>query len=375
MSEVATNEQRRLIDLLTSLTEMVGPSGEEGPVLDAVTALWQHAGAQVERSPIGNLLGRAGGQGPRLLLAAHADELCYFVRSIDPAGYLWLANGQAWARTTSMRNAFTIGAPVQVLARSGPLPGYIATVTGHVASLVLREPNELTWNDFWVETGLSRGELLSKGVTPGTRVVWEAKTRRVGRHLVGKAFDDRVAIAVITEVMRRVPAVERCWELTLAATVQEEIGVIGASAMAAREQFAAAIVVESGLCGDVPHADDAAMPIRLGGGPALVHKDSFVHYDHALTARLEQCADAAGIGIQHAVFGSFGSDGFAFMKADIPTALVTFPTRYTHTPFETAEEGDIVALTAWLCAFLRTESADVVGPHRAPPRAAAGNAV
>ncbi|HEV7213842.1 MAG TPA: M42 family peptidase, partial [Chloroflexota bacterium] len=308
MSEAATKEHDRLIDLLTTLTETVGPSGEEALVLETVTALWREAGAQVERSPIGNLLGRAGGRGPRLLLAAHADELCYFVRAIDPAGYLWLANGQAWTRTTSMRNAFTIGAPVQVLARNGPIPGYIATVTGHVASLVLREPNELTWNDFWVETGYSRAELLSRGVTPGTRIVWEAKTRRIGRNLVGKAFDDRVAIAVITEVMRRVPVAERCWDLTVAATVQEEIGVIGASALAAREQVAAAIVVESGLCGDVPHAGDAAMPIRLGGGPGLVHKDAYVHYDHALTASLEQCAAIAGIDIQQAVFGSYGSD-------------------------------------------------------------------
>lgn len=367
MSGAASNEHERLIDLLTSLTEMIGPSGEEGPVLDAVTALWEEAGAHVERSPIGNLLGRAGGQGPRLLLAAHADELCYFVRAIDPAGYLWLANGQAWTRTTSLRNAFTIGAPVQVLARSGPLPGYVATVTGHVASLVLREPSELTWNDFWVETGLSRAELLSRGVTPGTRIVWDAKTRRVGRQLVGKAFDDRVAIAVITEVMRRVPVAERRWDLAVAATVQEEIGVVGASALAAREQFAAAVVVESGLCGDVPQAGEAAMPIRLGGGPALVHKDSLVHYDHALTSSLEESAASAGISIQHAVFGSFGSDGFAFMKADMPTALVTFPTRYTHTPFETADERDIAALTDLLCAFLRTGRAEG-DRHRAEHR-------
>lgn len=91
-------------------------------------------------------------------------------------------------------------------------------------------------------------------------------------------------------------------------------------------------------------------------GPVLVHKDPFVHYDHDLTMRLERAAAAAGIGIQHAVFGSFGSDGSAFMKADIPTALVTFPTRSTHTPFETANPSDIAGLIDWLCAFLRTAS-------------------
>jgi endoglucanase len=355
VSEAPTDEQSRLVELIKSLTEMIGPSGEEGPVLDAVTALWEEAGVRVERSQIGNLTGRAGGRGPKLLLAAHADELCYFVRAIDPAGYLRLANGQSWVRNTSFRNAFAIGSPVVILARDGPLPGYIASVTGHLASLVLREPTELTWNDFWVDTGLSGAELRQRGVTPGTRIVWEATTRRVGRHLVGKAFDDRVALAVITEVVRRVPEAERQWELALAATVQEEIGVIGASALAAREQFAAAIVIESGLTGDVPQAGETAMPVRLGGGPVLVHKDSLVHYDHALTARLERCAARCAIGIQHAVFGSFGSDGSAFMKADIPTALVAFPTRYTHSPFETADERDIGGLVAWLCAFVRGE--------------------
>jgi len=342
-----------LFELIRELTELTGPSGEEGPVLDAVTARWGELGAQVERSPLGNVVARVGGSGPRLLLAAHADELCYLVRAIDADGYLWLANGQAWTRTTSIRNWFAVGTPVRVLARNGPLPGYLAAVTGHLATLVLREPSELTWNDLWVDTGLSREELLSRGVTPGTRIIWDVPTRQIGRHIVGKACDDRVALAVITEVARRVPAAERRWELTLTATVQEEIGVVGASALASAERCAAAIVVESGLAGDVPHAGDREMPVRLGAGPALVHKDSLVHYDHALGRRLEQVAGDAGVAIQHAVFGSYGSDGSAFMKAGIPTALVTFPTRYTHTPFETVDERDVEALVEWLCAVVR----------------------
>jgi endoglucanase len=95
------------------------------------------------------------------------------------------------------------------------------------------------------------------------------------------------------------------------------------------------------------------MPSLLGDGPILVHKDAMVHYDHALTTRLEQVAADSGINIQHAIFGSFGSDGGALMKADIPTALVAFPARYTHGPFETGHLGDIEALVEWLCAVVR----------------------
>lgn len=129
--------------------------------------------------------------------------------------------------------------------------------------------------------------------------------------------------------------------------------MIGAYALANREQFDAAVAVEIGLAGDMPGVDPQAVPLRLGAGPALIHKDSLVHYDHALTGRLEQIAGAAGIPIQHGVFGSFGSDGAALMKADIPTALVAFPTRYTHTPFEMGHLDDIEALVTWLGAFVR----------------------
>ncbi|OUC05899.1 hypothetical protein RY27_24455, partial [Litorilinea aerophila] len=242
-----------MFELIQELTELPGPVGQEGAVLERIEALWQEAGVTVTRTRLGNRIGRVGGEGPRVLLVAHADELCYLVRAIHPDGFLWLANGQAWQRTTSLRNAFTIGQRVQVLAPDGPIPGVIATVTGHLASLALPELNELSWKDFWVDTGLSRDELLARGVTPGTRVIWDGPTVRLGRDLVmGKALDDRALLAVLTEVLRRVPTAELGCQLTVAATVQEEIGLVGASALAAREAFDAAVILEVGLAGDVP---------------------------------------------------------------------------------------------------------------------------
>ena len=342
-----------MFDLIKELTELAAPVGQEETVLRRMEELWSDAGAQVSRTRIGNVIAHAGGQGKRVMMIAHADELCYLVRAIDENGFLWLANGQAWVREAGLRNSFTIGQPVQILARSGPLPGIIAAATGHLASLALPEPSELTWNDFWVETGLSRSELFDLGVTPGTRIIWDAETRLMGRQVVGKALDDRVLLAVMTEVLRRVPADERRCDLTMVCSVQEEIGLVGASALGAHNEYDVAIALEIGLAGDIPSVSLRDMPLELGKGPVLVHKDAHVHYDHALTTRLEAVAASAGIPIQHAVFGSFGSDGAALMKADIPSALVAFPARYTHSPFETANLDDIEALTEWMCAFVR----------------------
>jgi putative aminopeptidase FrvX len=345
-----------MFELIKTLTELDGPVGQEAPVLAYMEQLWRELGAEVSRTKVGNVIGRCGGSGPKVLLAAHADELCYLVRAVDPGGFLWLANGQGWQRAAGNRNAFYMGQRVKVLSRTGVIPGVIATTTGHLASYALPELHELTWDDFWVDTGLSCSELQARGVTPGTRVIWDAETVQMGDHIVGKALDDRVPLAVISEVLRRVPKDELRCQLTLACTIQEEIGLVGAFGIAAHEQFDAAIAVEIGLAGDIPGVPYRAMPTRLGSGPLLVHKDALVHYDHALTMRLETVARQAGIAVQHAVFGSFGSDGSAFMKADIPSALVAFPARYTHTPFETGHMDDIEGLVDWLCAFVRSEA-------------------
>jgi endoglucanase len=348
-----------MFDLIKDLTEFIGPVGQEGEIIAHIEGLWQSIGLRTERTAIGNLLGRMGGSAPsqtgvrkKLLIAAHADELCYLVRAIDPNGFLYLANGQGWTRTTDLRNLFTVGSRVCVLARRSQIPGVIAAPTGHAATIALPDLREVTWNDLWVDTGLSRDELIARGVTPGTRVVWEGKTELWGRHVVGKALDDRVPLAVMTELVKRVPREQLKWDVTLAATVQEEIGIIGASALAARERFDAAIIVEIGLAGDIPRVGLDAIPTRLGGGPLLIHKDSIIHYDHALTAALEKTAAEASIPIQHAVFGSFGSDGASFMRADVPAAMIAFPARYTHSPFEMGHLGDIEQMVDWLAAFV-----------------------
>ena len=61
---------------------------------------------------------------------------------------------------------------------------------------------------------------------------------------------------------------------------------------------------------------------------------------------------AIAYALQHGVYTSFASDGMSFMKADIPTAMMVFPARYTHSPFETAHLGDNMAMVDWLEAFV-----------------------
>src|SRR5215217_6790041 len=79
--------ERIVFQLIKALTELTGPVGQEREVLDYIEPLWQAAGAATERTRIGNVVARGGGQGRKLLLAAHADELCYLCARSRRVGF------------------------------------------------------------------------------------------------------------------------------------------------------------------------------------------------------------------------------------------------------------------------------------------------
>jgi endoglucanase len=156
-------------------------------------------------------------------------------------------------------------------------------------------------------------------------------------------MDDRVGLAVMDGVLDAVADASLACELWLAATVQEENGLHGARALALAERFDAAIAVEVGLAGDIPAVDDRQYATRLGAGPIVVHRDTGIVYDRALTQHLLALAADAGVAAQDGLFAGYGSDGLALAESGSPTALLTVPTRYTHTAFETIHVGDLAA--------------------------------
>ena len=79
-----------------------------------------------------------------------------------------------------------------------------------------------------------------------------------------------------------------------------------------------------------------------------------MHYDRHILSRLTAAAEREGIPVQHLVFLQFSSDGKVFIGNDIPTAMLAYPTRYTHSPIETVDERDLQATLRLLDAFATT---------------------
>lgn len=333
--------------LLRELSLLPGPTGQEDAVLDHVAAAWDGRGS-VRRTAVGNLLLHLGGTGPRMLVCAHADELSFIVRSVTPEGFLRVLPGE---RDQFMAPLFH-GAPLRILADGGEIPGIFATVTGHAQTVEQRDGPRRGWDDVFVDAGMTAAELAAAGVGVGTRMVWDPGVRRVGRLLVGKAMDDRLGVAILVDLARRLDPARLRYDVTLALTVQEEIGMVGASSIARGTDFDAGIVIDNGLAGDIPPVSEAHVPVRLGGGPALVHRDSSAHYSRRLIAGLRETARREGIPVQDCVLYHYGSDAAHLVRQGMETALVTPPIRYSHSPFEALDPADVVATADLLAAFL-----------------------
>src|SRR5690606_23708586 len=97
--------------------------------------------------------------------------------------------------------------------------------------------------------------------------------RRLGNRVYGKAIDDRVALALMTLLLDDLDRSSLRYELYFAATIQEEIGVIGAQSLREEVDADLAIALDNGPTGDIPTVGPRTLPTILGGGPALVHKD------------------------------------------------------------------------------------------------------
>jgi endoglucanase len=345
----------KIVETVSDLCELPGPSGYEQAVRDWIIDRWRSGTSKLAVDPVGNVIARVGsGTGPRVLIDAHMDEIGYKVRFVTEDGFLMLADAQRSNRGPQERR-YMIGHPAQVVTRDGVVArGVFAAPSGHVLSPQFRaEGHHLMLSDFFVDLGLShREEVEALGVHVGAAVIFDVQARPVGSRLVAKAMDDRLMLAIMTLLVETLDPRDLTVDLCLSATVQEENGLHGAKVLAATERFDAVIAMDVGLTGDIPVIARDELQTVLGGGPIIVHSDDGITYDADLTWQLLDAARSAGVSYQHGTFSGYASNGRVFQDAGMPTALVAPPVRYTHTAIEMADLDDIAASVRLLEAYV-----------------------
>ncbi len=333
------------MELLRRLAEAAGIPGREEEVRDIVRAAVAAVVDDVQVDVLGNVIAHKKGSGPKVVVAAHMDEIGFLVSHVDEeTGFLRIEPvGGFDARTL-------IASRVVVHTQSGPLLGLIGIKPVHILTEEERK-KEVRIQDLFVDLGLPGKEVKEK-VRVGDPVTLYQTFTEVGELVSGKALDDRVGVYVGIEALRRLRAHKA--DIYFVGTVQEEVGLRGARASAFGIAPEIGVALDVTLACDMPGVQPHEQVTKLGKGVAIKVKDAASISHPGLVRFLVKLAEEKAIPYQLEILPRGGTDAGAIQLAREGAAVVTLsvPTRYVHTVVEAAHTKDIEAAIQLLAAFL-----------------------
>lgn len=333
------------MELLRRLSEASGVPGRE----EAIRTIVQEALAdyvdEIEVDILGNLIAHKKGGGPKVVVAAHMDEIGFFVSHIDEeSGYLRLEPVGGFDPRT------LIASRVVVHTESAPILGLIGIKPVHILTEEERK-KEIRIQDLFVDVGLP-GKEVKERVKVGDPVTLHQNFAEVGELVSGKALDDRVGVYVGIEALRRLQ--NHTADIYFVATVQEEVGLRGARTSAFQIAPEIGVALDVTLACDMPGVQPHEQVTKLGKGVAIKLKDSATISHPGLVRFLAKLAAERGIPYQMEILPRGGTDAGAIQLAREGAAVVTLsvPTRYVHSVVEAAHKKDIEVAIQLLVAFL-----------------------
>lgn len=330
-----------LEELLMDLSNAFGPSGYEGEVRTLFQKAVAHT-AGIAYDNLGSIMAYHKGSSdtPRILLAAHLDEVGLMVRAILPSGYLKVvALGGWWVPALSAQR-------VLIRSKNGDHYGVVGSKPPHYMS-VDEKNRPLKLADLYIDTGASnREEVMAMGIAVGDPVVPAVKAEFLSRPgtVVGKAFDDRAGCAAVIQILRELNGTHPNMVVG-AGTAQEENGIKGARTVASLTQPDVCIVLEGAPADDFPDAGSVIQG-RLGGGPQLRYLDPSMIANRALIEMAIREAEGAKIPYQVAVREGGGTDGSEIQTrglGGIPAMVIGVPVRYAHSHYGIVDLADLKA--------------------------------
>lgn len=339
-------------DMLTLLAEMLachGPIGDEREIDAILLREFRASGARTWQDGMSNIYAHVPGDGPRVMVAAHKDELGLIVSHILDDGRL---------RVKRLGGAFPWKygeGPMDVIADNGDVFtailsfGSTHTRSGPVGEF-RRGERTPTWDDVTLFTGLDPAELSQLGVHVGSRAVVARSRKRLkflpGDHIACFAFDDRMGLAGLVFALRELARRPVTADLYLVATTAEETGYLGARRAAQVLRPDIVLALDTGaITPDTPTTLDAR-PV--------------VWYDEDSPNTLDDCnalvrlANELGFGAQPVVYEYAGSDAGGVRRIGLAerTVALGFPRLNSH-GYEIAKADVLVNGTELLLAWLR----------------------
>lgn len=343
------------MELLKTLSELPGAPGREEKVRSFIRSQVEDLADEVRVDALGNLICRIKPadetyEAEKVMLACHMDEIAFYVRKIDDNGYIRLQHLGGF----DMRNLFA--RRVRIQTRDGEeIIGNLnpGGKPFHISDAEDRKKVP-KMHEFFVDTGLSKEELEGR-VRPGDPVTLVQEFVELGGDLVsGKCLDNRVACWVGVRILEELAETPTDYDVYVVFTVQEEIGIRGATTASYDIDPDIGIAIDTTLAVDTPGVSAEHEITNLGDGVAIKIMDSYAVSNKELVDQFIELAEKNEITHQYEILPLGGTDAAALQRARSGSKAValSIPTRYIHTITETVHKGDLQATVDLLKVFL-----------------------
>lgn len=316
------------LKMMEEFTSADGISGCEKEATRVMKKWVEKAADEIRYDNLGSLIALKKGQGngPKIMLAGHIDEIGFVVRSVDEKGFVKLAPiGGWWGHVL-------LSQPVIITTREGKkYTGIVGSKPPHGLPAEVRN-KVIEVKDMYVDLGVKdKNEVDLLGIRPGDMVTPKSDFTVMANpnYLAAKAWDNRVGSLIATEVLLKLKGEQHQADIYAVGTVQEEVGLRGAKTATYAVQPDLAIALDVTLANDIPGTEPGT---KMGVGITLAVQDSS-HLGHrGLLAYLEDLAKELELDVQYDLLLAGGTDSGEMHKAfdGIINVTVSIPSRYIH---------------------------------------------
>ena len=317
-------------ELLIELINAFGVSGKESEVREIITREIKGHVDKMFIDKMGNLIAYKKGKEPRAMIAAHMDEVGLMVKNIENDGKVRITT------IGGIEPLVLLNEKVGIVTRKGIVKGIITTE--NISSSLSIEKN-VHVSDMFLDTGLTKKEMIDQGVHVGSSISFSPNGEVIGNGKIisGKALDDRIGCFILIELIKRLKKPKN--KTFFVFTVQEEVGLYGA------KTSSYSITPEWAVAVDVTDCDDCLKnPSKvIGAGPTLTIKDEEMISNPCIDDKILDIANKKKINIQPDVSDSGTTDAIniSISRGGVPSAVLGVPVRNLHTTAGLAHLDDI----------------------------------
>jgi endoglucanase len=341
-------------DFLHKLLLTPSPTGAERAIQRIVRDRMKRYADSIETDLHGNVIVALNPKAERkIMLAGHCDQIALMIRYISSDGFLYVS------ALGGIDVGVLHGARVTVHGIKGPVPGVIGRKPIHAQSGEERDKTKNDIEKIWIDIGAKNKKEAEKLVEIGNSATFELTVLELGDQLISApGLDDKVGLFVAMETLRVCSQKKLSVGLYAVSTVQEEVGLRGATTSAY------AINPEVGIAIDVTHASDnpgnensKATPCKLGGGPTI---SSGPNVNPIVEKLLKESAKKTKSPFQLSPSTRpLGNDAntIQIARGGVAAAALGIPNRYMHSQVEVCSYKDLQYAVKILAHFVSSITA------------------